>query len=87
MATRRVVVDCAQAAPSLEWLERLARATLAFRRMGLRCTLINVSASLRDLIAFAGLDGALRVEPERKPEQREQLRGVEEERDLSDPPA
>ena len=46
----------------------------------------GTSRELRELIAFCGLEDALRVEPGREAEKREERLGVEEERELHDPP-
>ena len=68
-------------------IDVLARIQLAARRMGRQVVLRHVTDELRALIALVGLDGVLRIEPGRQPEQREQRVGVEEERELGDPPA
>ena len=63
----------------------LARLRLAARRHRLDLKL-TAPPELCELIAFLGLDDALRVEPRRQAEQREQPLGVEEECELLDPP-
>ena len=68
-------------------VDALCRLELAARRAGLELRLRHVSAELRRLIAFAGLEDVLRVEPERQAEEREERFGVEEERELGDPAA
>ena len=68
-------------------LDALARLQLAACRASVELRLRHASAELRCLIAFTGLGEVLRVEPERQAEEREQRRGVEEERELGDPPA
>jgi hypothetical protein len=68
-------------------LDLLARLELTARRLGAELLLLDASRELRELVAFAGLNGALRLEPERKAEEREQAGGVEEERQLDDPAA
>jgi hypothetical protein len=68
-------------------LDALARLQLVACRAGVELRLRNASAELCCLIAFTGLGEVLRVEPERQAEEREQRRGVEEERELGDPPA
>jgi hypothetical protein len=56
-------------------------------RGGYRLCLANVSDDLGRMIELAGLAECLGVEMLGQPEEREQLRGVEEECDLADPPA
>jgi len=68
-------------------LDALARLQFAARRAGLELHLCNASRDLCCLIKFTGLEEVLRVEPGRQPEEREQRLGVEEERELGDPPA
>jgi hypothetical protein len=68
-------------------VESLARLQLAARRCGVELRLTRVPAELEELIMFVGLAEALRLEPRRQPEEREQGLGVEEERELDDPPA
>ena len=67
--------------PDLGAIDALARL-----RVGRPLVLRGASAELRDLIRFCGLEGVLGVEREREPEQREDPSGVEEERQLGDPP-
>ena len=74
-------------APTLGTLDVLARLQLAARRRGHEMRLVGASRELRELIAFAGLETALPVEPRRQPEEREEGVGVEEERELDDPSA
>jgi anti-anti-sigma regulatory factor len=81
------VVDVSALPPDLATIDALARMALAARRRGGRVRLHGTNESLGRLITYAGLDGVLRVEPGRKPEQREERVGVEEERELADPPA
>jgi hypothetical protein len=69
-------------------IDVLARAHVAARRAG--CVVLGVygaPAGLAELVAFAGLDGVLRVEMGRQPVQREEGVGVEEEGALDDPAA
>ena len=68
-------------------LDLLARLQLSARRLGIEVRLLGVSPELRELIAFAGLTCALRVEVEREPEEREEPLDVEEEGQLDDPAA
>ena len=67
-------------------VDALARLQLAARQAGFELRLVHVSAELRCVIAFTGLDAVLRVEPQRQAEEREQGLGVEEEAQLDDPP-
>src|SRR5438067_2489862 len=62
---RRVLqIDCsALTTPDLADVERLARLRLELKRRGCGLRLTNVSPELRDLLAFAGLAGALGLEP------------------------
>jgi hypothetical protein len=71
--------------PDVGTIGALARLELAARRQGKTIRLRNSSNELRELIALAGLDEVLRVEPRGQAEQREQPLGVEEERELDDP--
>jgi anti-anti-sigma regulatory factor len=73
-------------APTLGTLDALARLQLTARRHGCEIRLVGVSPELRELIAFAGLEAVLPVEPGGEAEQREERVGVEEERDFLDPP-
>jgi hypothetical protein len=69
----------------LETIDLLARLQLAARRHGRTIRFLHASPALRSLIAFAGLEAVLRVEPGREAEEREDPVGVEEERQLDDP--
>ena len=71
----------------LRSVERLARLQLTARRNGLDLRLTRVPAELEELITFAGLAEALGLEPRGQAEEREERLGVEEERELDDPPA
>ena len=73
--------------PQLGTVDALARVALAARSRGRRLRLRGVSRELRELIALAGLEEALGVEPGRQPEEREEPLGVEEEGELPDPAA
>jgi hypothetical protein len=68
-------------------VDALARIQLAARRMGRDVVLRQATGDLRGLVALVGLAGVLRIEPGGQAEQREQRVGVEEERELDDPPA
>ena len=81
----RVVLD--ESVPAdLTTLDALARLQLEARRQGFEIRLLEVPEALRKLIDFAGLRDVLCVEVRRKAEEREQRLGVEEERELDDPP-
>ena len=67
-------------------VDALARLQLAAKRRGRRLVLQNPSLDLADLVGLMGLAEVLGLEPRRQPEQREQRLGVEEERELDDPP-
>jgi hypothetical protein len=81
-----IVCDVAALAPDLATIGALARLQLGARRCGFEIVLRGSSRELRDLLALAGLERSLRVEPGGQSEEREQLLGVEEERELPDPP-
>jgi hypothetical protein len=68
-------------------LDLLARLQLSARRLGIEVRLLGASPELQELVAFAGLTHALRVEVEREAEEREEPLDVEEEGQLDDPPA
>ena len=73
-------VDASALRPTLASLDLLARLRLRGARFR------DVSPELRDLACFCGLARALGLELEREPEEREEPRGVEEERHVGDPP-
>ena len=84
-----IVCDAAAVVcPDAVTVDVLARLSLVARRSGLAIVVSNASAELRDLVAFMGLDDVVRlersVEPGGHAEQREQVRGVEEEADAGD---
>ena len=90
MTARRrspIVCDVGAVAPDAAAVDALARLQLDARRRGLELRLRNASSELRDLLAFCGLGDVLGVEVGGQPEEREERLGVEEERDLGDPPA
>jgi hypothetical protein len=88
MAQRTLIVcDAEGLAPDLAALDALARVQLAARRAGCELRVSHASLELRRLARLAGLDAVLGVEVERQPEEREERGGVEEERELGDPPA
>ena len=68
-------------------VDSLARLKLAARRSGADFRLRHVPRELEELITFVGLAEALGLEPRGQAEEREQRVGVEEERELGDPPA
>jgi hypothetical protein len=67
--------------PDLASISALARLRARFRCLRFR----GASRELRDLIAFCGLEEALRVEPRRQPEKGEERLRVEEEGELGNP--
>jgi anti-anti-sigma regulatory factor len=69
---------------SFSTVDLLARLQLEARRRGVDVKLRVLSPALRELIAFAGLDEALRVEVERQPDEREERVDLEEEGQLPD---
>jgi len=69
---------------TLAVVDALARLQLGLRRQGCELRLLDAPPELAELIRFAGLAEALRLEPRRQPEEREQRLGVEEERELGD---
>lgn len=87
MAAGTVILNCAQLDSSVAVLDHIARLRLCMRRGGYALCLANVSDDLRRVIKLAGLEECLGVEVQRQPEEREQLRRVEEEGDLADPSA
>ena len=68
-------------------IDLLARLHLSARRLGIDVRLLDASPELRELVAFAGLNGVLRLEPGREAEEREEPLGIEEEGQLDDPAA
>ena len=91
-AAKLVICDVTALTESdLETVDALARLELAVRRQGARLLLVHARDDLCRLLALAGLRGVVRVgsvlrlERERETEQREKLRGVEEEARPDDP--
>ena len=85
---RPIVCDLsALSGADVETIDLLARLQLAARRHDRTLRFLHASPALRELIAFVGLEGVLRVEPRRQAEEREDPVGVEEERQLDDPVA
>jgi len=87
MTAGTVILNCAQLDSSVAAVDHIARLRLCMRRGGYQLCLANVSEELRRVIQLAGLEACLGVEVQGQPEQREQLRRVEEEGDLPDPSA
>ena len=87
MAAQRptIVCDARAIAPDIHAIDALARLQLAARRLGMEIRLQHASHDLQELIGFAGLREALRVEASGQAEQREERVRVEEERELDDP--
>jgi hypothetical protein len=81
------VYDAGALAPDAYAVEALARLQLDARRRGETARVCGASSELQELLAFCGLSFVLGVEVGGKPEKREDRRGVEEERQLGDPPA
>jgi ABC-type transporter Mla MlaB component len=65
-------------------VDALARLQLTARRLGHRVLLRKAGADLQTLLALMGLSSVLPLEPQRQVEEREQLRGIEEERHPAD---
>jgi STAS domain-containing protein len=89
--SRQVVCDVADLrSPDAAAIDAIARLQLLARRLGLEICFDGASTELVDLLWLAGLlrvvplNGRLGVEPRRQPEQREERRRVEEERDPGD---
>jgi ABC-type transporter Mla MlaB component len=82
-----IVCDVSALAADAATVDALARLQLTARRCGHELALARAPKDLEELLAFIGLAEVLRVEPERQAEEREQRLGVEEARELDDPPA
>jgi anti-anti-sigma regulatory factor len=88
LAPRTILCDLsALGEADVQVIDSLCRLELAARRHGRTLRLRNASPALSALIAFAGLDSVLRLEPGREAEERKDPVGVEEERQLDDPAA
>ena len=83
---RTILCDASALDPDAATIDALARFQLGSRRVGLELRLRNASGELQELLAFVGLEEVLRLEAGGQSEQREQRVGVEEERELGDPP-
>ena len=81
-----IVVDASLLAPTGVTIDCLARQQLRAARLDRRILLCGVSGDLEWLIAFAGLDGVLRIEPRREAEEGEQAIDTQKEGQLPDPP-
>jgi anti-anti-sigma regulatory factor len=82
---RSVCLDCAQIdVPTAVTIGQLARLQLAMRRCGCELEISNAQPCLLELIGLFGLAEVLRVESQRHAEEREDLSGVEEKRELGD---
>jgi hypothetical protein len=85
-----VACDVSALAPDAVTVDRLARLQLTLRGFGSELTLVNASNELLRLLDLCGLTeilpafSPLSLEGEREPEQREELLGVQEERDPGD---
>jgi anti-anti-sigma regulatory factor len=74
-------------APDASTVDGLARLQLLAKRHGVEIRLCKVPSELRELLGLCGLADVLRLEVIGQAEQREERGGVEEERQLDDPPA
>ena len=83
---REINCDVGALAPDALSIDALARLSSTAKRNGVHCRLTGRVAGAAALLAFAGLAGVVRPRGERQAEQREQRRGVEEERQLDDAP-
>ena len=84
---RTIVCDLRGVAADCVTVDALARIHLAARRAGVDLDVRHASAELKELLVFTGLSGVLGVEARREPEEREELLGREEKRELDDPSA
>ena len=81
-----VTLNCACITePDLAAVHQIARLHLCMRRCGCELRLFQPNEDLVALIELAGLAGVLRVEVQRKAEERKQPGRVEEEGELRDP--
>lgn len=74
------------ASPTCGTVDALARIRLVARRQGCDVGLLRAAPELLDLLALAGLDELLPLEPRRQLEEGEERLGVEEEGDAAEPP-
>jgi hypothetical protein len=93
LSLRVYVIDC-QDRPllhaDLQTVDALARLQLAALRVGARIRVLHPHNQLTELLALAGLDCVcgvppLDVEVRRQPKEREEARGIQEERDAAEP--
>jgi STAS domain len=73
--------------PTVVTVEAICRLRLSARRHGLTVRLRGASVELLDLLGLCGIPPGSVLEDERDAEQREEARGVQEERDPRDPVA
>jgi hypothetical protein len=81
---RTLLCDAGILPPHVATVDALARLQLHAQRHGYELVLHAPSDQLLELLALCGLRDVLCVEPGGQPEQREQRRGVEEEREADD---
>jgi hypothetical protein len=84
---RPIICDVSALAPDAGAIDGLARLQLLVRRQGAEIRLCKVPPELQELLDLCGLGDVLGVEVVRQTEEREERLGVEEERQLGDPPA
>jgi ABC-type transporter Mla MlaB component len=84
---RPIICDVSALAPDAGAIDGLARLQLLARRHGAEIRLCKVPPELQELLDLCGLGDVLGVEVVRQTEEREERLGVEEERQLGDPPA
>jgi ABC-type transporter Mla MlaB component len=84
---RPIICDVSALAPDAGAIDGLARLQLLARRQGAEIRLCKVPPELQELLDLCGLGDVLGVEVVRQTEEREERLGVEEERQLGDPPA
>ena len=81
-----IVCDVSALAPDAAAIDGLARLQLLAKRQGLEIRFVRVPGELRELLGLCGLGDVLSLEVVGQAEQREERGGVEEERQLGDPP-
>jgi hypothetical protein len=84
---RSIVCDVSALAPDAGTIDGLARLRLLARRQGVELRVYKVPRELQELLDLCGLGDVLGVEVVGQTEEREERLGVEEERQLPDPPA
>ena len=84
---RPIVCDVSALAPDAGAIDGLARLQLLARRHGRGDPAVQGAPELQELLDLCGLGDVLGVEVVRQTEEREERLGVEEERQLGDPPA